>query len=225
MRCSSIKGCAASGHAAAAPPSAAINSRRPMMTVMRPSRARVRTCNDTTRRARCRNCVALGAGRHAGRQPYGSPPGFRRALINRDCPASTLPPRADRKRSVAGQCNGCNGSRSAAMAAVNSRAGAGCDPGRPANFFRQQHLGTLTRLPVPAQHGGQSNRGERDPNEPANQMLARLRRGLGALRLAFVGVSHVRCSNSRLRHCKLGRKKPRGCFDHQDGDAAEEAKT
>ena len=137
----------------------------------------------------------------------GSPPGFRRALINRDCPASTLPPRADRKRSVAGQCNGCNGSRSVAMAAVNSRAGAGCDPGRPANFFRQQHLGTLTRLPVPAQHGGQSNRGEREPNEPANQMLARLRRGLGALRLAFVGVSHVRCSNSRLRHCKLGRKK------------------
>jgi hypothetical protein len=31
---------AASGHAAAAPPSAASNSRRPMVTVMRPSRAR-----------------------------------------------------------------------------------------------------------------------------------------------------------------------------------------
>ena len=151
---------------------------------------------------------------------------------------------------------------------------AGCDPGRPANFFRQQHLGTLTRLPVPAQHGGQSDRGEREPNKPANQMHARLRRGLGALRLAFVVVSHVRSSNSRLRHCKLGRKKTSpgcrnwrpnflrpGCrgrsqtarpqknfgpqrrqgptrflrrapflddrvdaFDHQDGDAAEEAK-
>ena len=31
---------AASGHAAAAPPSAASNSRRPMVTVIRPSRAR-----------------------------------------------------------------------------------------------------------------------------------------------------------------------------------------
>src|SRR5262245_6280497 len=38
-----IAGCcarAASGHAAAAPPSATINSRRPMVTVIRPSRAR-----------------------------------------------------------------------------------------------------------------------------------------------------------------------------------------
>src|SRR5262245_42457635 len=33
-------------------------------------------------------------------------------------------------------------------------------------------------------------------------MHARLRRGLGALRLAFVVVSHVRSSKSRLRHCK-----------------------
>jgi hypothetical protein len=32
--------CAASGYAAAAPPSAASNSRRPMVTVIRPSRAR-----------------------------------------------------------------------------------------------------------------------------------------------------------------------------------------
>jgi hypothetical protein len=40
---------AASGHAAAAP-SAANNLRRPMVTVMRPSRARVRKCNDTTDR-------------------------------------------------------------------------------------------------------------------------------------------------------------------------------
>src|SRR5262249_1972469 len=39
---------AASGHDAAAPPSAASTSRRPMVTVMRPSRARVRKCNDTT---------------------------------------------------------------------------------------------------------------------------------------------------------------------------------
>src|SRR5262245_47270823 len=33
-----------------------------MVTVMRPSRARVRKCNDTTPRARCPNCVATGAG-------------------------------------------------------------------------------------------------------------------------------------------------------------------
>jgi len=62
----------------------------------------------------------------------------------------------------------------------------------PCELFRQNHVGTLTRLPVPAQHGGQSNRGEREPNEPANQMHPRLRRGLGALRLAFVVVGHVR---------------------------------
>src|SRR5262249_26777153 len=58
-----IAGCcarAASGHAAANPPSAASNSRRAMVTVMRPSRARVRKCNDTTPRARCPNCVAPG---------------------------------------------------------------------------------------------------------------------------------------------------------------------
>src|SRR5215471_6658394 len=64
----------------------------------------------------------------------------------------------------------------------------------PCELFRQHHVGTLTRLPVPAQHGGQSNRGEREPNEPANQMHARLRRGLEALRLAFVVVGHVRYS-------------------------------
>ena len=42
-----VAGCCAratSGHTAAAPPSAASNSRRPMVTVMRPSRARVRKC-------------------------------------------------------------------------------------------------------------------------------------------------------------------------------------
>src|SRR5215470_17634574 len=33
-----------------------------MVTVMRPSRARVRKCNDTTPRARCPNCLAPGAG-------------------------------------------------------------------------------------------------------------------------------------------------------------------
>src|SRR5262249_16675957 len=37
-----------SGHAAAAPPSAASNSRRPMVTVMRPSRARCVKRKDTT---------------------------------------------------------------------------------------------------------------------------------------------------------------------------------
>jgi hypothetical protein len=34
---------------------------------------------------------------------------------------------------------------------------------RPCELFRQHHVGTITRLPVPAQHGGQSNRGEREP--------------------------------------------------------------
>jgi hypothetical protein len=62
--CSRYCARAASGHATAALPSAASNSRRPMVTVMRPSRARVRMrkCNDTTPRARCPNCVAPGAG-------------------------------------------------------------------------------------------------------------------------------------------------------------------
>jgi hypothetical protein len=47
------------------------------------------------------------------------------------------------------------------------------------------------RLPVPAQHGDQSDRGEREPNKPANQMHARLRRGLGELRLGFAVVSQA----------------------------------
>jgi hypothetical protein len=39
---------------------------------MRPSRARVRKCNDTTPRARCPNCVAPGAGgAHAGHRHRG----------------------------------------------------------------------------------------------------------------------------------------------------------
>jgi hypothetical protein len=57
---------AASGHAAAAP-SATSKSRRPMVTVVRPSRARVRKCNDATRRAHCPNSATPGAGGgHAG---------------------------------------------------------------------------------------------------------------------------------------------------------------
>src|SRR5215471_10099491 len=52
----SILGCscarAASGHAAAAPPSATSNSRRPMVTVIHPSRARC-VGNDTTPPACC----------------------------------------------------------------------------------------------------------------------------------------------------------------------------
>ena len=40
--------CAARGHATATPPSAASNSRRPMVTVIRPSRARVLKRDDTT---------------------------------------------------------------------------------------------------------------------------------------------------------------------------------
>src|SRR5262249_31813686 len=51
------------------PPSAASNFRRPMVTVMRPSRARVRKCNDTTPRVCCPNCVATGAGGEARRAP------------------------------------------------------------------------------------------------------------------------------------------------------------
>src|SRR5215472_2811209 len=66
-------------------------------------------------------------------------------------------------------------------------------------------------LPIPSHHGGQSKRGEREPNEPGNQMRARLCQGLGALRLAFVVVRHVRSSKSRLQHCKPGRRKLPGC--------------
>jgi hypothetical protein len=47
---------------------------------MRPSRARVRKCNDTTPRARCPNCVAPLAGRHTGHD--GSPPGPRSGLLS-----------------------------------------------------------------------------------------------------------------------------------------------
>src|SRR5262249_54117349 len=62
----------------------------------------------------------------------------------------------------------------------------------PCELFRQHHVGTLTRRPVPAQHGGQSNRGEGEQNDPANQIHARLRRGRGALCLVFVVVGHFR---------------------------------
>src|SRR5262249_25287326 len=58
----------------------------------------------------------------------------------------------------------------------------------PCELFRQHHVGTLTRLPVPAQHGGQSNPGEREPNEHANQMHAGCGGGLGAWPLAFFFV-------------------------------------
>jgi hypothetical protein len=53
---------AASGHATTAPPSAASNSRRPMVTVIRPSRARC-VGNDTTPRA-CSLHVQAGIPRH-----------------------------------------------------------------------------------------------------------------------------------------------------------------
>ena len=70
-------GCAraASGHAAAAPPSAASNSRSPMVTVIRPSRARWVKWKDITPLACCLNRAApkagwsarpLGAGRQIG---------------------------------------------------------------------------------------------------------------------------------------------------------------
>ncbi len=44
-----------------------------MVTVMRPSRARVRKCNHTMPRTRCPNCVAPGAGGAARRAPAFSP--------------------------------------------------------------------------------------------------------------------------------------------------------
>src|SRR6516164_3380410 len=86
-----IAGCcvrSASGHAAA-PPSATNNSRRPMVTVIRPSRARVRKCNDTTPRARCPNCVAPGAGgRHAGHRPQRIAARATLRLAFKSCPES-----------------------------------------------------------------------------------------------------------------------------------------
>jgi hypothetical protein len=60
---------------AAAPPRAASNSRPPIVTVMRPSRARVRRCKDTTPRARCPNCVATGAGGAGAGPPLDRCPG------------------------------------------------------------------------------------------------------------------------------------------------------
>src|SRR5262249_52124326 len=60
-----IAGCCAravSGHAPTALPSAASNSRRPMVTVIRPSRARCVKDNDTTPRA-CSLHGATGSGR------------------------------------------------------------------------------------------------------------------------------------------------------------------
>src|SRR6516225_4773683 len=58
-------GGAAGGHGHAAAPSAASNSRRPMVTVMRPSRAKVRKGNDTTPRACCPNSAHLARARRA----------------------------------------------------------------------------------------------------------------------------------------------------------------
>src|SRR5215470_9462014 len=61
-----------------------------MVTVMRPSRARVRKCNDTTPRARCPNSVAPGGRATPGTGLNGAPPGpphFRQAasLPSRTC--------------------------------------------------------------------------------------------------------------------------------------------
>jgi len=55
--------CAASGHIAAAPPNAASNSRRPMVTVIRPSRAR---CVNGTMPRRERAVFTFKEGRMAG---------------------------------------------------------------------------------------------------------------------------------------------------------------
>jgi len=64
-----IAGCCArtaSGHAAAAPPSAASNSRRPMVTVIRASRARCVKRTIPRHERAVLNSAATGAGRHAG---------------------------------------------------------------------------------------------------------------------------------------------------------------
>ena len=92
-----IAGCcarAASGHAAAAPPSVAKNFRRPMVTVMRPSRARVRKRKDTTPRVCCPKRPAPGAGGAARRAPA---PTGRRLGHASACfqELSALPPKAD----------------------------------------------------------------------------------------------------------------------------------
>ena len=78
---------AASGHAAAAPPSAASNSRRPMVTVIRPSRAR---CVNGTIPRHERAVPNSAAPRAAGAARRGSgltvsPPGPRSGLLFKSC--------------------------------------------------------------------------------------------------------------------------------------------
>ena len=78
-------GCAraASGHAAA-PPSAASNSRRPMVTVIRPSRARCVRGRIPRRVRAVPNSAAPGA--HAGTGCDGAPPGARSGFSSTEAP-------------------------------------------------------------------------------------------------------------------------------------------
>src|SRR5262249_27676814 len=74
-----IAGCcarAASGHAAAAPPSAASNSRRPMVTVIRPSRARCVEGTIARHERAVPNGAATGAGGSARRLAVSRLPRF-----------------------------------------------------------------------------------------------------------------------------------------------------
>src|SRR5262245_29462114 len=76
--------CAAIGHAALAPPSAASNSRLPMVTVIRPSRARcVKGRIPRHERAVLTAWPPAWAGRHAGHRLNGSPRGPRSGLLSR----------------------------------------------------------------------------------------------------------------------------------------------
>ena len=59
---------AASGHATAAPPSAASNSRRPMVTVIRPSRARCVKGTISRHERAVPNSAAPGAGEAGSKQ-------------------------------------------------------------------------------------------------------------------------------------------------------------
>src|SRR5262249_15445766 len=75
---------AASGHAAATPPSAASNSRCPMVTVIRPSRARCVNEGYRHERAVLTERHPAEAGRTPGTGCNGAPPGPPLRLISRD---------------------------------------------------------------------------------------------------------------------------------------------
>src|SRR5215510_3786731 len=81
---------------------------------------------------------------------------------------------------------------------------------RPANFSASTRSARSRAYPFPL---SMAVRASTASENQINQLIkcaldcARAR----GVRLAFVVVSHVRSSKSRLRHCKLGRKKLPGC--------------